>query len=755
MKKRYFFWFTTAFLFGIVLASRGLTTAVWLLAAGTFLSALFLGKYGWRKVLLFLVAGGILGFLCFSWHFGVYERTRDAVDGAEVTFSGRVLECVPREADTRLFVRGRIEGADFAFDNFGAYVFTKDGTYAYGDTLSLTARAEVPSPAENFGETDMRFFYMGRDVSAFFYPDDGAIEKTGHDVSLFRPRDLAMHWREKAQERISAHTQGREEGFLRAFITGDKSLMYREESERLSRAGLSHIVAVSGLHLGVVVGGVLALFGFLQIRRRILSTCFCLVFIWFFVLFTGASVSAMRAAIMLSVFFMADFFRRQSDSLTALAFAAFSLCLANPGTLFDISFQLSASSTLGILLFASALSARPACLPKWFRTVYATSLSAFLGFMPLAAYHFGAVSVIGLLANVLVGPLLSPLLLAGVAAVLLGDIPVLSDVLFFFLEKGVAYILQVAAVFAPLSLSAVPLGSISLRWMLSYVFALSGLWLSLARRRRALWSFCIALFLTAAFLLESAVTFHTTEITFLSVGDGDAAVVRRGTYTLLIDGAGSAFSSVGERTVLPYLRREGIRKIDAAFLTYYNTDQADGILYLLENGYIRALYLPYHEGGEWKATLSRAALAAGTPVRYLGDGDTVSLGSLSVSALDTAAKGEENNGLMYRLDAPGGRVLFTGDADAMGEKRLVYRGADLRADILKVSHHGSRTATSPQFMGAVAPAVAVISSAAPPDGETLKTLMQEGVRLCHTDISGAVRIRLSERGIRKISTFRP
>lgn len=738
MKKRYFFWFSAAFLLGIVLASGMQPHVVLCSVAGTFLGAALFYKYGYGKTFLFAAFGVLLGAICFSWHFSGYRSELEEIDGKSVTLSGRVTKAEKQDDGMCLFVRGRIESIGFFCDDIGAYVYTEGETApAYGDIITVRAAASVPHAAKNFGEVDMRAFYMGRGVSAFLHPKAEDVEVIGHSFSRIRPADAAHALRQWVQKQLAAHTDGKTEGFLRAFLTGDKSLLAAEETTRLSKAGLSHIVAVSGLHLGVVLGGVLAFFGILKMRRRLFSVCFYLLFIWFFVLFTGASVSVLRAAIMLSVFFLADFFRRQNDSLTALAFAAFSLCLVNPGVLFDVSFQLSASSTLGILLFAESFSKRLSFLPRVVCTTCAASLAAFLGFMPLAAYHFGTVSVVGLLANVLVCPMLAPLLFLGFAAVALGNVPLLGAALYFLLDKGVLYVLKVAELAAYLPGTAVSFGKISPFTIFAYLLFLVSVYLRTAKKNLcAAGCLSLAILVSCLTLLGNLFTYHHTAVTFLSAAQSDAAVVTHGKVTVLFDGGGSLYTDTGERTVLPYLRREGIRKIDAAFVTAYHTENVRGVISLLENGYIETLYLPSAEGGEWKAELARVAGKCGTRVRYLGDGDAVRIGDSTVCAMGAFAKSEENHGLAYRLSVPGGSVLFAGDIEDSGARRLLWRGADLSADVLSVGKH----TVLPEFLAAVSPKLSVVSGGEMP--------------AAHRTDESAVRVRISPSGEIRTEPYR-
>lgn len=749
---------TAAFLGGILLAAAEWFLPAAFLGVALLSGGILLRKYGYCKLLLMAVLGMAVGFLCFSWQYHRYSQKLEVLDGQTVTLQGRVEDIRSTER-LRLLVRGSIEGENFQYKNISVYVYPEDGfKVKYGDTISLSSTASAPDLPRNFGETNYRYYCMGKGIYAFFYPKEGEIEILGNSVSLFRPKDVAYTLRAKAHSALSGRTSTTAEGFLRALLTGDKSLLYIETSENLQRAGLSHVVAVSGLHLQIIIGAVMALFGILKIRRRLFSVILYLLLIWFFVLFTGASASVLRAALMLSVFFFADFFRRENDSLTALAFAAFALCAVNPGMLFDIGFQLSCSSTLGILLFAGKFAGYLSFLPRFFRSSLAVSLAAFAGFAPLGAFHFGSISLIGILANLLVCPLLSCIMIGGLLAVIAAPVPYVSDILFFLLDVGIRYVLWVSALCAAAPWAVAHLPKPGMSALFGWLGVMVTLYaLTEKKVRRAGWIFALALVLFAIELGGNHLEKQGTSVTFLSVGNGDCALVREKGRTLLFDSGGSNYTDVGEKTVIPYLGREGIAQIDAAFLTHYHTDHGAGFLSLLENGYIGTLFLPAHEDRELKPELATMAMKAGVRVRYLGDGDTVTLDELNVTAFSTGAAGE-NNGLVYRLDIADTRILFTGDIDKNGERRLVYRGADIDSDILKVPHHGADTSGLPEFTDAVSPETAVISCGenfyGHPAQSVLELYEKRGIPVHRTDTEGTVRIRFFANGKRKIETLR-
>ncbi len=760
MRKRYFFWLTVSFCAGILIAETKWQYIAPFAAATAALAAIFFRST--RKLLLYVAFGLFLGFIVFTWRYGAYTERLALLENAPLSVEGRIIEVsIPAEEGEkpRLLVEGTIQSETLTVKDVAVYVYPEDAAeFTYGDTVRIYATGNTPSPPRNFGETDYRPYSMGKNLYGFLYPEENGIEKTGHRVSLFSPRDFAYKAKTFLAGRLSGRTSRETEAFLKALLTGDKSEMYRAEKDGLRVAGLSHIVAISGLHLGIIVGAVMALFGILKIRRRWFSVCVYLLLVWFFVLFTGASPSVLRAALMMTVFFFADFLRRDRDTVTALSFAAFFLCLVNPGMLFNIGFQFSCMSTLSIILFTGKIEAWLRFLPRFIRTGLSVSFAAFIGFAPLGARYFGVLSTVSVLANLLVCPLMAPLLVMGFLGGFLAPVPIVSDALFWILDVICHYILGVSGFLGRLPFAERTVQSPGFLFLCAYGVGAAALYLFGEKRRKQsaffiLLSFCLFAFQLFIHVYES----RGATITFLSVGNGDCALVTLGETAILLDSGGSSYTDVAENTVLPYLRRMGIENIDAAFLTHYHTDHGAGFMTLLEEGVVQKMYLPYHADTEMKPALIRKARDAGTDVRFLGDGDAVFTDRVTVSALDSDTGNAENNGLVYIVEVFGLRALITGDIDKQGERRLVWRGAQLTADVLKVPHHGADTSGAEIFYDAVRPSVAVISSGqngyGHPSEEVLSLLEKRQIPTYITERNGTVRIRVRENGKPHIQTL--
>lgn len=753
--KRRFFWFVVALLIGIVLTAKGqysiLLTSVIVSALGSVFT-IYSRFSDLGKLSFALLCGILLGVFLFLVQFSAYERKVETLLGDDPVFiTGRVEEVSKTaKGKTRLLLQEKT-GKRLRF-----YIYLEaDKAFSVGDMIELTAPVSVAGRPANFGETDYRFYYMSQGVHGSVFCEKDEIIRTGRDFHLYRPLDFIHAIKSRMTNTIEENMPRDVQGFLLALLTGDTSAIYLDASADLRAAGLSHTVAVSGMHLQGIIQAFMMLFGAMQLRRHKGAGIICLFVAWFFVVFTGASPSVLRAAIMLSVCFGALFLQKQNDGLTALAFSAFLLSLHNAATIFDISFQLSAASTLTILLYARKIEARIYYLPKFLRQSFSLSMAASIGFVLPSAYQFGTVSTVGIVANVFVCPVLTPLLVGGYFSILFAKVPVLGPLFFSVLTYLIRYVLAVANFFgrAPMSQVLLPKPT----WIHSCIYFLfaKAYFALLSHRRRQ----CICFVNTALLLLLLTLVktyFGSAEVTFLNVGNSDCALVSSNGNYFLFDGGGSIYSDVGEKTVLPYLQRRGIGKIDMAFLTHYHVDHTDGLITLLERGYIGHLFLPYHADIVEKYKLTEAAKKSGTPITILKGGEIIKAGNLEVAAFDTAAQDAENNGLLYRLSIWGTRVLFTGDVSERGEMRLISAGADIESAVLKVPHHGSNTSSGEAFLSAVHPSLAVVTCGENnynhPHPDVLARYNERGIPLLRSDENGTISIQIFQNGTHRIKT---
>jgi competence protein ComEC len=607
----------------------------------------------------------------------------------------------------------------------------------------------------------------------------------------FGLRLAAFRARRALRAAIDAAVPGAPGAFLRTAVLGDRRGVGDDVEEGFAAAGATHVLSVSGLHLAAVVavlflviraGVGLVPSASLFVDPRVVAAAAALPAILFFTLLTGEAVATERSAVMLAVGMGAILVGRSVSAAPAIAAAAAVILLAGPLRLFDPSLQLSVASVAGLALLARRLgppTGPRAGLPvrglAWLWRFGAATIAATAFTAPLVAHHFGEIAPAAPLGNLALVPLVElgvvPLGLFGAAFTALG-LP-FGHAALVAAGGAARAALAVAAVFrahAPLVTCRLPNVLETGALMLA---AAGGLWAVRAggARRRALVVALAAAAVGAGSLFardwrrRHDAALH---VTFLDVGQGDAAVIEApGGAVAVIDGGGAfdeAFDP-GERIVEPFLRARGIARVDLVALSHPHPDHLNGLRRVLARFPVAALWTSGDDGANPQyGQLLELARARGVPTpeperRALGAMTIEPLGPFVVRAgRDVVAPPPgltvNDASLVLRGVFAGRAVLFPGDLEADGEGELVGRrdaGQDVRADVLKVPHHGSRTSSSDELVGAVAPSLAVMSLGWRnrfrfPAPEVVARYAARGVRVLRTDRDGAVTVTIEPSG---------
>ncbi len=548
-------------------------------------------------------------------------------------------------------------------------------------------------------------------------------------------------------------------GIFTALTVGERGRLPEPVDQAFRRAGLAHLLAISGLHLGLVAAGLyfLLVFWFSRTRRlvllvdvRRLAALVVMPVTVGYTLLAGAHLPAVRACIMVLGFLLAVIVRRESDPLQTLCAAALVILGLWPQSLFEVSFQLSFAAVLVIVLGMPVVTGwlRLPLLraeePWWRRLLVRlahfllVTLLATLGTAPLTAFHFNQLSLMGPLANLIAVPLAAFLIVPlGLMFCLLYP---LSGVLAgFFADVGLflsSLLSDLAAWFGGMDFGwfhvATPsvLDLILLYSTLLFMF-------QLGRIRWARWAVVAGLVMLIGSWgvgKISPLLSGELEMTVIDVGQGDSILVRfPGGDTLLVDcgPAREGRFDAGRRIVAPYLWGRGITRLDAVAITHPQSDHMGGLPSIIEL---------FHPKEIWSAEPLRGVAGE----RILRAGDRPRPG-VSVLWPPASLEGLEVNerSLVLLVTHEKHAFLLTGDLEEEGEAGLLDRYVDLRAEVLKVGHHGSRKATSAALLQKVRPSYAVISAGANnafafPHEELLDRLNAQKIRVLRTDRHGAV-----------------
>ena len=609
-----------------------------------------------------------------------------------------------------------------------------------GERVAVSGSLYHPQGRVNPYGFDFRLFLLQQGVSAGF---SGAQEPE----TLSHPgrglRSVLYQARKGLEEKLRL-VFGEDSALPDALLLGIRDDLPQETRTGFERAGAAHILSISGLHVGLLAGVVLALlkrFCGPKARLAVLGA-----FLLGYCALLDFPTPVTRASLLILLSQLRGIPRRAQDELTLLAAAFLLILLISPLALFSAGFVLSFCAVLGICLWGNRFYAKTAFLRvHWLRHGVSASFAATLGILLPTVYYFHRVSLIGLLLNPFLCALFQVLLPAYAAVLLLGC-------LWLPLGQALAFPIRFITRWAVAGVNAagsLPLAAVALPSPPWYSLLLLLLAAALVCRfsalpkahGRRLGAAAAAL----SVLLWAGLKYRGVSYIQFAVGQADAALLMDGSYTTLID--------VGEYggDVTDYLLANG-RRADRVILTHLHSDHCMGLNDLMEDEVpIGEVWLP--EGAEAclvsedvQALMERVR-AAGIPVRCLYEGDTLETERTRVTAL-WPQRGKVEPGiaanrypLVTLIEMDGVRLLSMSDLEGRYEQ---YAMAD--ADILKVSHHGSKSGTGAAFLSAVRSRYALIAGGdngrGLPDGETLSRLAEAGVLVYNTGETGAVTLRV-------------
>ena len=690
-------WFTLGFALGML----GLTTALWGLSPWLGLVLLALGALASlasrRRSWLSVPAAVLLGVAAAWGWMGLVQarfyRPLEILDGQTGTAEILALD-YGEKTDYGQQVKGRIylEGKGYTL---GAYL-KEDTPVEPGNLLTGEFRFRLTLPG---GEKESSYAASSGIFLRATARSATAVEPGQAGSLRFFPKRLAKRMKAILRGCLPEDVFP----FAQSLLLGDSDGLDYGTKTALTVSGIRHIIAVSGLHVGVLWLLIRRLTG----NRQYLTALVGIPAVALFAALVGFTPSVCRAGLMAGLMMLAACLGREYDPLTELSLAALVLLVFNPFTVLSAGFQLSVLSVLGILLFARPIQGKleEVLWPRLAGPI-ALTLSAMSLSTPLAACYFGVVSLVGVVCALggispmlggLLGRLLAwPIRLVLVTARLLGRVPFGA-----LYPWGVYHALALAGIYVLLIFYAL-FHKGRLRYYVAASAALAAVWVFLGGWLPRQEDFRLAV---------------------LDVGQGQSLVLSSRGQTLVIDCGGRTGQSAADRAA-EYLLSQNIYRVDALALTHFDEDHAGGVEYLLSRVKAETLLLP--EGKEDRAIPFGAGTLRLFPY--------------------TGGNSRQENSMAILFESENCVILVTGDLDQAGERRLVREGKIPRTDILVVGHHGSRNAASEELMAAARPKVAVISAGADnpfghPHQEALDRLERAGAAVFRTDQSGTIVIR--------------
>lgn len=674
---------------------------------------------------------------------------------------------------------------------------------AVGEKIRVFGEGKTADPARNPGVFDHQLYCRAKGISGIIYADG----YTGMGGKAHIVSDSLYRIRRQLSGRLKLIALPEDAGILSAVLLGEKEDLDSAVYELYRKNGISHLLAISGLHISIVGLGIWKLFrkggaGFW------ISGIFAGGFLIAYGMMVGSGPSVVRAVSMAGLSFLAAAAGRTYDLPTAMCIPALGLLLTHPYLLTQASFQLSFLAVISLVYPGRLFSARGETFftnEKFSAAASAffVSLSLQMVTAPVVCWHSFGIPVYGVFLNLLVIPLMTYVVLSGFIGLGLSFLSVSAG---GAMLGGAHYILKLYEVvcngIGKLPGAELVLGQPEV-WKIGcyYGLVVSGaiiyergmkiaekfhekkhkskekseesvlnLWKTriLIDRKHRLVFLCAAWLLAFFFLLPSRPA--GLSVTFLDVGQGDGIVLRFASRTILVDCGSSQQKSVGEKVLVPYLRSQGVTYVDLAVMTHGDQDHINGIRYLLEHPEsgirLGGLMMPKAGNDEIYGKMAELAKEQEIPVYYAAAGDRIeNIAGKGMYMECLSPDGEEKfsdrneESLVFRVTYDRFSMMLTGDLETGGEENLVESGVLSPVTVLKAGHHGSATSSGESFLEKLFPEITVLSYGRKnryghPAKEVKERLEKFGSEILETGISGAVMIETDGKRM-KVRTMLP
>jgi competence protein ComEC len=667
-----------------------------------------------------------------------------------------------------------------------------------GDRIRFKGKIRLIRNFHNPGGFDYERYMVRQGIGVTTYVNGKNVKLLGHNT-YGRISETVSAMRQDIIHFINTYTRGQPRAVLKALLVGERNEIRGPLRDAFQRAGVVHILAISGLHIGIIAT---VCFFLLQKVLRLITpllwysasdkVCALLTIIpvIFYGLIAGMSPSTQRAVVMITLFLIAIIRCDEHDSLNTLFWAAFIILSLAPALLFSISFQLSFAAVFFILFGIRQFEYQqtPALYPNLFKRLQnrlisfiCISLLAILGVLPLTMLYFNQIALVGIWTNLIIVPLI------GFMAVPLG---LLAVFLLPFLPQAAAISLQVSAAILSVALNII-LYWASFSWVATKTFTpthieIACYYLLLGAVIKIIaWGYNItdnernvselkpAITVSIAVLMILSVDMlywlndrfwrDDLRVTMIDVGQGSSYLAELpGGDCFLIDGGGFSDNShfdVGARMIAPLLWRKKIMTVDTVVLTHPESDHLNGLVFIIEHFNVKNIWRTDDTSDTkgWKRfaqMMNKKGLPLkkfqDLPKRQFNNDVTFKIlyppdGYFRKSQYEKWRR-KNNNSLVFKMEFGKVSFLFTGDIMARAERELIHlAGNELCSSVLFAPHHGSRSSSTESFINSVRPAIVLISCGFQnrfgfPHPDVTERYYRSGSKVLRTDLHGAVQV---------------
>lgn len=623
----------------------------------------------------------------------------------------------------------------------------------YGDSLYIEGEFKQPEEARNYKGYNYKQYLKTKKII-------GTVELEKVKILKSSNGSFIHNIQKYIRDTINGTLTDEEGNLLLAILLGDKDKLSEDIQESFKTSNLSHMLAVSGAHVSYIILGLTYVLQNSIIGKKN-GKIVCIIFLLVFMAITNFTPSVTRACIMAVLTLFSGIVYRKSDVYTNISVAALITLIFNPYSLLDLGFQLSYGGTIGIIIFIKRIQEKKSNskVINYIKQMELVSIYANIIIIPIMMYHFNTVSLTFIISNIMASPILGIIVITGFLFIITSiTVKPLTRLIAIFIKPILSILIKISQICSKLPFSNILVVTPYMFNVISY-YAIILYCIKSKKNNKCKIIICLLIVL----ILINFIIYifpQKLRIFFIDVGQGDSTlIITPDKKTVLIDGGGSDSFDVGEKVLLPYLLDRRILKIDYVLISHFDTDHCGGILTIMEKVKVKNIIISEQaEHSENYERFKKLMIHKKIRLIEVKKGDKIKIGRYSEFKIlfPTSRLLSENplnnNSIVAQFNYNNFKMLFTGDIEKLAEQQILKtEKAEIRADILKVAHHGSKTSSIPEFIKAVRPKIALIgvgknNTFGHPNQQTIKNLENIKCRIYRTDLQGEIIIKIDQKG---------
>lgn len=696
-------------------------------------------------------------------------RSYENLEGQTIQISGQVYSKQIKN-DKKIISLKNIQGKNIApNEKVQVLCYLEEDSFPYiGSTILIEGKVQPFPKATNPGEFNQQGYYQVLDMN--FRLNNSKILKIGRNYNYHG--ELLYQIKERIKSIVDKGLPEKEAGILNAMMLGEKGFLDEEIKSLYQRSGISHVLAISGLHITLLGMGVYKLLRKCSLSIT-LSSILSIFLMYEYGIMTGFGTSTARAIFMFTIHLVGQIIGRTYDLITAMAIACVLLLCVQPLYLRHSGFLLSFGAIMGIALVNSSIQ-------KWIPDLllkgkivkkivqgFCSSISITLTTLPILLSSFYEYPIYSTFLNLFIIPLMTILFLFAVLGIAVGLVSQTGAYLLFFPCNIILIIYEKAA----LLIEKLPYGKwITGKpepWQIVCYYCLLFVTICLIEFYRSSFRKKSMIVLLVGIALLCGTFGKKLTITMLDIGQGDALVIQTAQgQTVMIDGGSSSKKKIGMYQMIPFLKYSGISSVDYLFISHMDSDHISGIVELMESVNEHGIKLKnlvvsqYAIRDDAYSNVIRMAKEKEITILGMKGGDSLLLGEIELNCI-YPYEGEvyENNNsssMVLELLSENFSGIFMGDLEENKERQVLdtLKSKNVQKeeyDLLKVSHHGSNNSSAAYFLEYIRPSLSIISCGRKnryghPGKDTLERLKQVNSKVMVTAEEGAIQIEILENG---------